>query len=185
MINLRTIQQKPWRLIPIILLMMLLWGLYQGMQVDQLIENVEQKDLPIPHFNLMDIRHDTVVTQENLKDNIHIIHVWASWCGVCIKEHQEWIKIKNQLSYPLVGIAYRDQKEPVLSILHNAGDPYSYLLDDVHGSLGLGMGIIGTPMSFIVDKKGIIRFRHLGPLSQRAFNTIFVPILEKIENEEA
>lgn len=182
--DLTMIRQQILRFLPALFIIFVMAILWKGLHIYH--EETHQREFPFPEFSLADIREgDAIRTLENIKGQISIVHIWASWCGICIKEHDEWLNIKNLWSYPLIGIIYRDDAKKVIEILNNKGDPYTYLLNDTQGSLGLDLGIRGTPETYIIDREGVIRFHHLGPLTQNSFETILLPVLERLENENA
>lgn len=182
--SLLTLRQKLWRFLPALFLMALMWILWKGLVIDH--QQYNNDDMPFPTFTLGDIRTGYKPRSlTDLKGQVSVVHIWASWCGICVKEHEEWLRIKEKWPHALVGIVYRDDSQKVLNILARRGDPYNYLLDDVSGSLGLDLGIMGTPETFIVDKEGIIRFHHLGPVTQKTFETTFLPIIDKLKSDNA
>lgn len=166
------------RLIPallIVLFMALLWkGLYA-----QKTYAPKHDDSHFPAFTLQDARTpQKTITLADLKGKSYIAHVWASWCSVCIKEHKQWVAIANKWSVPVVGIIYRDNPNDVLPLLGKFGDPYLYLLNDFSGTLGLHLGIVGTPETYVVDEEGKVQFHHLGPVNMDLFESKMLPILK-------
>lgn len=175
---------KFWRFIPAIFLGGILWVLWKGLTVEHTFS--PEKESSFPLFSLEDVRQtDKQVSLSDLKGQVSVVHVWATWCGICVKEHDEWIKIKEKWPHALVGVVYRDDSEKVLTVLNKKGDPYNFLLNDISGSLGLDLGIMGTPETFIVDAQGVIRFHHLGPVTQKTFESTFLPVIEKLNKENA
>ena len=181
--SLLTLRHKLWRFVPALFLGTLLWFLWKGLVVEHPQTNHE---MAFPAFSLGDVRTGHQPRSlADLKGQISIVHIWASWCGICVKEHEEWLRIKEKWPHSLVGIVYRDESDKVLNILAKKGDPYNYLLDDMSGSLGLDLGITGTPETFIVDKEGVIRFHHMGPVTQKTFEATFLPIIAKLNKDNA
>lgn len=181
--NLSNNRQTLWRYVPAIILGVVLYVLWKGLYVNH--EADKTQAVPFPTFSLNDIVHpDKNVTTDNLKNQVSIVHVWASWCGICVKEHDEWVRIKQKWDIPLVGVIYRDDASKIKEILNKKGDPYQFVLDDKSGSLGLDLGLVGTPETFIVDNKGVIRYHHLGPVKLSQFENDFLPIIEKLKNEQ-
>ncbi|MBS0289784.1 MAG: redoxin family protein [Proteobacteria bacterium] len=170
-----------WRFIPVMVLGIVLLILYKSLTLQK---SAVAQEKPFPTFSLADLRMpEKIVTLPDLKKGPCIVHVWATWCGICVKEHNEWLKIKKKWSYDLVGVVYRDEVNQVKRLLQAKGDPYQYLLHDASGTLGLNLGLIGTPETFVIDKKGIIRYHQYGPVSLSKFEKDLVPLLEKISRE--
>ena len=139
------------------------------------------KEHAFPEFQLMDVRApNPIISLKDLKGKPHIIHVWGTWCGICVREHSVWQEIKKLWpDVSIVGILYRDDDQAALSMMKKKGDPYQYLLHDAVGNLGLDLGIVGTPETFIIDAKGIIRFHHQGAITKSIFEKQFLPILNE------
>ena len=106
-----------------------LWVLWKGLFVNRDDQSII-KGKAFPEFSLADLKTTESKTLQDLKEKISIVHIWASWCGVCVKEHDEWLKITQKWHYPLVGVVYRDNPVSALNILKQKGDPYTYLLND-------------------------------------------------------
>lgn len=177
---LSSLKQNAWRFLPALFLILVIWILGKGLYLDKKSQGMDDKSFP--GFSLFDIRDaKKSITQEDLIGKVTIVHIWASWCGICVKEHQDWINIKNQWPYPFVGIVYRDSASQVISLLKKQGDPYDLLINDQSGNLGLELGIVGTPITYIVDKEGVIRFHHLGPVSYEEFENQLLPLMNELE----
>ncbi len=182
--SLQTLRQQVWRFIPGLVLGMILIILWKALTVED--SPSANQESPFPAFSLGDVRTpDKMVSLNDVKGQVSIVHVWATWCGICVKEHDEWLRIKNKWPNEIVGIVYRDDADKVKSLLEKKGDPYQYLLNDSTGSLGLKLGLMGTPETYIVDSNGVIRFHYLGPVSLSQFEQHFLPVIEKIKNEKA
>jgi len=162
-----------------LILSFLFWIFWKALFNEQ--HPVSQTTTFFPEFHLKEVRAPhAVLTLSDLKGKVSIVHVWATWCGICIKEHQAWMSIKEKWPYDFVSILYRDDPQKVLDLLAARGNPYTYVLNDEKGKLGLDLGLVGTPESFIVDKDGIIRFHHVGALNAHVFETTFLPILKEL-----
>lgn len=182
--NKKVIIQRALRFIPGIILGLVLILLYQSM-LQAPKEEIAQSS-PFPEFSLADVRSpEKIVSLNDVKNQVSIVHVWATWCGVCVKEHHEWLDIKNKWPYDIVGVVYRDDADKVNHLMQEKGDPYQYLLNDTSGSLGLSLGLMGTPETFVVDKQGVIRFHAYGPMTVSKFEQEIVPVIEKINQENA
>ncbi|MFI4938103.1 MAG: DsbE family thiol:disulfide interchange protein [Candidatus Berkiellales bacterium] len=176
--NLLFLRQQRSRFIPVILFAIILWMLYQGL-AEKHPRMDKAKGKPFPEFTLFEIRKNQWVNLQDIKGKPQIIHVWASWCGVCLKEHQEWIAIKEKWHFPIVGVIYRDDPNQVLHFLNKKDDPYDYLLNDASGKLGLDLGLTGTPETYILDANGVIQYHHLGALDVRTFENQLLPYLQQ------
>lgn len=102
----------------------------------------------------------------------YIIHVWATWCGLCKKEHPSLIKAQQDYPLPVVGVALQDQPKKVQGYLIEKGNPYALVLDDIDGELSERLGVQATPQTFLVSE-GEIVFAHAGPLNENEWVALF------------
>ena len=113
-----------------------------------------------------------------------LLNVWATWCPTCRAEHQ----YLNQLSAQgvrVVGLNYKDDRQKAIVWLKELGNPYSLSLFDGDGMLGLDLGVYGAPETFLIDGKGIIRYRHAGDLNARVWESEIKPLWDKYSKEAA
>lgn len=139
----------------------------------------------IPKFTLPLINDPmNIITEQELKGQVGLIHVWATWCSVCLQEHEELLNLNKKYSnYPIYGISFQDENEAVLSWLNSQGNPFALSISDEDGHLGFELGLRGTPETFIVDKKGVIRYHHVGLLTLEVFEKNMLPKLKSLNNE--
>lgn len=96
---------------------------------------------------------------------VTLVNVWASWCGPCRIEHPILTDLAKRPSLQIVGINYKDQTENARRFLGALGNPYSAVGVDDAGRASIEWGVYGVPETFIVDGKGIVRHKHIGPLT--------------------
>lgn len=172
------------RLIPFFLILLLIVFLWKALYLQKTF-TPEHQGGNFPSFSLADVRDPhKIITLGNLKGEPTIVHIWATWCSICVKEHDEWLKITKKWPIRLMGVVYRDQPNVVLNVLQQQGDPYQLLLNDEAGTLGLNLGLVGTPETFLVDAQGVIQLQHLGPVNRDVFEKEFLPVLEKMKQEK-
>jgi cytochrome c biogenesis protein CcmG/thiol:disulfide interchange protein DsbE len=153
--------------------------LWAGLNKQPLISEAHAQVQKFPNFNLSDIRDDHKnVTLKDVEGKPFVVHIWASWCGTCMREHGFWVDIQKQYQFPLVGVLYRDKVEKINRFLTTRPDPYLHLLSDPSGSMGLDLGILGIPATFVVDAKGKIQYAHFGQMSHRDFENKILPHLK-------
>lgn len=95
----------------------------------------------------------------------YLINVFASWCFACGEEHPVLMKYASQLGVPLIGYDYKDQAADAKAWLDEHGNPYTHVLADVSGATAIDFGVYGAPETFLVDGRGVIRYKHIGPLT--------------------
>ena len=109
-----------------------------------------------------------------------VLNVWASWCGPCREEHPHIVAFARAKQAPLVGLNYKDSRSDALGWLKEFGNPYDLSLSDLDGRVGIDFGVYGVPETFVIDKGGVIRFKHIGPLTPEVLNSQIVPLLKEL-----
>jgi len=125
------------------------------------------------------------VSTDELRGRVWLMNVWASWCESCREEHPYIMKLKRtgELSSLVVGLQYKDKPAAGLMFLRQFGNPYDYVLRDPEGKTGLDYGVYGVPETFVVDKKGVIRHKVIGPVTPKSWKNEVKPLLVKLEAE--
>jgi cytochrome c biogenesis protein CcmG/thiol:disulfide interchange protein DsbE len=109
---------------------------------------------------------------------VTIVNVWASWCGPCIQEHPFLVWLKEQHGLRLVGINYKDAPDKALQFLERLGDPYDLIGADRTGRVAIDWGVYGVPETYVVDGRGEVVYRYVGPLSEKAVRDELLPAVE-------
>ena len=108
---------------------------------------------------------------------ITIVNVFASWCAPCREEHAQLLAL-SRLGFRVVGINYKDDPGNARRFLGTLGNPYLAVGVDRTGRTAVDWGVYGVPESFIVDGKGIIRYKQIGPISPALFESVILPQIE-------
>ncbi|KFZ37727.1 thiol:disulfide interchange protein DsbE [Shewanella mangrovi] len=170
--------------IPLVLFLVLGYFLYAGLYLHPKELDSALEGRPVPDFNLEKLEDPNVkITNHDLKGQVYIMNVWATWCPSCKYEHPYLLKLARQNIVPIYGINYRDEREAAVKELKFKGDPYAMNIYDKDGRLGLDLGVYGAPESFVVDHNGIIRYRYAGPIDMRTWNETIFPIIQKLKQE--
>jgi cytochrome c biogenesis protein CcmG/thiol:disulfide interchange protein DsbE len=140
-------------------------------------------DRPLPVFSKPDLFDENkTITSEQLKGGIFIVNVWATWCPPCHAEHPYLLEIsQREKNVTFVGVNYKDDAKAAREFLQERGNPFKLNLVDLDGRLGIDLGVAGPPETFIVDSSGLIRYRHVGVVDNKAWTEIFEPILAQIK----
>ena len=180
-------------LIPFIIFLViaaaLLWQLARNAQGDD-PTNLESALIgkPVPTFRLESLENPGQHYQADVltQGKPVLLNVWATWCPTCRAEHQ----YLNQLSAEgvrVVGLNYKDDRQKAIVWLKELGNPYALSLFDGDGMLGLDLGVYGAPETFLIDGKGIIRYRHAGDLNARVWASEIKPLwistVRRLRNE--
>lgn len=118
-----------------------------------------------------------------LQGRVSLLNIWATWCSACRIEHETLIIINQRDHVPLFSIDYKDNPEDAKLWLKNLGNPYEKIGEDTQGDLGIDLGIYGTPETFIIDKQGKIRYRHVGALDENTWQEVLLPLVRQYERE--
>lgn len=153
--------------------------LWSGLHKKPILNNAMAQVQQFPYFNLSEIREENKqITLNDIKGRPFVVHLWASWCGICMKEHPFWVDMQKKYHFPLVGILYRDKPQKIVRFLSTREDPYLYLLGDPSGAVGLDLGIAGIPATFVVDAQGKICYVHFGQTTRSEFEKKILPFLQ-------
>lgn len=117
-------------------------------------------------------------TQADLTGQPRIINFFASWCVACKVEHPFLMDLARADHVSIIGVDYKDTDSAVRRDLDDHGNPYSLILLDPDGTMGLNWGVYGAPETFVLDAQGIIRYKHVGPLTPADWRDHVAPILE-------
>ncbi|WP_290867106.1 DsbE family thiol:disulfide interchange protein [Aquabacterium sp.] len=137
---------------------------------------------PVPAFSLPRLSDaEARFSPVELKGQVWLLNVWASWCQACREEHPVLLGLAQQKSVPLIGLNYQDQREPGLRWLSDHGDPYAFTAVDADGRTGIDLGVYGVPETFLIDKQGRVRLRHAGPLTQEVLEREILPLVKALQ----
>lgn len=118
--------------------------------------------------------------KEDLLGKVWMLNVWASWCGACRDEHPLLVAYSRAGGVPIYGLNYKDKREDGMAWLRQFGDPYTDSLFDPDGRIGLDYGVYGVPETFVIDKAGVVRYKHIGPITQQVLRDKIEPLLRQL-----
>ncbi len=137
-----------------------------------------------PNFAIQNLGNPSCeISQETFKGKVTLLNVFATWCLACLDEQSVLMDISSTSQVNLIGLDYKDHRKKALNWLEEYGNPYQEILFDKNGTLAIEFGVYGTPESFIIDKKGVIRYKHVGPISQDLWKIELLPLIKRLENE--
>jgi cytochrome c biogenesis protein CcmG/thiol:disulfide interchange protein DsbE len=119
----------------------------------------------------------------DLKGKVWLFNVWASWCVSCRAEHPNLNRLALAKVALIVGLNYKDEPEAAKDWLTRLGNPYDVSVIDQDGRIGIDWGVYGVPETFVIDKQGIVRYKHTGPVSSEDIQTVFLPLIAKLQVE--
>jgi cytochrome c biogenesis protein CcmG, thiol:disulfide interchange protein DsbE len=136
---------------------------------------------PAPAFKLPLLHEpDKRFSQEDMLGRVWILNVWASWCPPCLIEHPIVTDLARSGLAPVVGLNYKDAREDALPWLSRNGDPYKISVQDVAGRIAIDYGVYGVPETYVIDRDGVIRFKHVGPLTPEVAERRIRPLLKEL-----
>ncbi len=137
-----------------------------------------------PNFTLP-LLHDKNKTfsPKQMLGKVWMLNVWASWCVSCRAEHHVLNELIKRYKVNLIGLNYKDEVADAERWLSRYGDPYQTSVSDIEGLVGIDWGVYGVPETFIIDKKGIIRLKHTGPITNKDVQDEIIPLIKKLEQE--
>jgi len=117
-------------------------------------------------------------TQKEMLGSVWVLNVWASWCPPCLVEHPVVTELAK--SVPVVGLNYKDAREDALPWLARNGDPYQLSVYDAKGRIAIDYGVYGVPETYVIDQKGVIRYKHIGPLTPEVAQKKLAPLVKEL-----
>ncbi|MEK7836167.1 MAG: DsbE family thiol:disulfide interchange protein [Pseudomonadota bacterium] len=135
-----------------------------------------------PAFQLPQLHQpDKTFSQQDMKGKVWLLNVWASWCVSCRQEHPLLVEFARAKVAPLVGLDYKDQRADGLRWLKQFGNPYDFSAFDADGRVGIDYGVYGVPETYVIDKAGVIRYKHIGPVTVDALKDTIIPLINELK----
>ena len=134
-------------------------------------------DKPAPAFQLPQL-HESAKTfsAQEMRGRVWLLNVWASWCVSCREEHPLLLDFARSGEVPLYGLNYKDQRKDAIAWLDELGNPYLVSAADLDGRVGIDYGVYGAPETYLIDREGVIRFKHVGPLTPDVIQGKVLPL---------
>jgi len=170
-------------LAPVALFVVLIGVFFAGLQRDPSLLPSMLIGKPMPAFNLPPVRPgDQGFSTADLGGEPMLVNVYASWCAACRIEHPMLMRLRRE-GVTIHGLDWKDEPEAGLGVLMNQGDPYARVGNDRSGRAGIDLGVSGAPETFVVDKAGKVRYRHVGAISIEDWEQKLRPLMERLKAE--
>jgi cytochrome c biogenesis protein CcmG, thiol:disulfide interchange protein DsbE len=173
-----------WGVLPIVLFGILAVFFWRGLSLDPQNLPSAQLGKALPVFSLKILDEKDFFSPETMRGKPAILHVWASWCATCAEE-QVFLLSLAQSGVPMYGLNYKDDPDNARQWLKTWGNPYLLSGRDTEGRVAIDLGVYGTPETFLVDAKGVIRYRHVGALNQAVWERVVLPKWRMLTGEVA
>lgn len=157
---------------------------WRGLSLDPSAMPSARIDSEVPVFSLPTLRNpEERITEDVLKQGeVSLLNVWGTWCAACRIEHPFLVKLAEE-GLPIYGVNYKDDVDEAVNWLEQLHDPYRLSVVDADGRLGVDLGVFGAPETYVVDKQGVIRYRHVGVVDQRIWDEKLGPLVERLRGE--
>ena len=136
----------------------------------------------VPRFETESLLEDKkFISTEEFANKTVIVNFFATWCKPCREEHPYIKRLSNTKGIKIIGINYKDNPQRTIKWLKELGNPYSNIAIDSNGQIGIDWGVYGLPETFIVNTEGIIKYRHVGPITKKVYNNFYSKVIANRE----
>ena len=168
-------------LIPLAIFIVLAGFLFRGLFLNPREVPSPFINKPAPQFSLAQLAQpDQSFAPQQMQGQVWLLNVWASWCVACRQEHPLLVDLAGTGTVPIYGLNYKDKRDDALAWLGRHGNPYVASLSDTEGLVGIDYGVYGVPETFVIDKTGTIRLKHIGPVTPEVLRDTILPLVKKL-----
>jgi cytochrome c biogenesis protein CcmG/thiol:disulfide interchange protein DsbE len=137
---------------------------------------------PAPAFRLAQLHvPEKQLSTADMQGQVWLLNVWASWCVSCRIEHPLLVELAKANVVPVIGLNYKDKTAEGKAWLVQHGDPYRLSVVDGDGRVGIDWGVYGVPETFVIDKRGIVRYKQIGPITAEALQQKILPLVRELQ----
>lgn len=137
---------------------------------------------PAPAFSLPQLHEpEKQFSLQDMKGKVWLFNVWASWCTACEYEHPLFMELSRQNLVPLYGMDYKDKREDGMAWLQKHGNPYTLVVSDTEGRVGIEYGVYGVPETYLIDKQGVIQYKHIGMVTEKDLSEKILPMVKELQ----
>ncbi len=174
-----------WRyLLPLLIVALLFALLAVGLTLDPRSVPSPLIGKPAPAFTLPRLSDpQQTLSVADWRGEPSLVNVWASWCASCRDEHPLLLELARQGEVAIYGLNYKDQWDEALAWLARFGNPYRDSAFDAEGRVGLDWGVYGVPETFVLDKQGRIRHKHIGAITRQDLEQTLLPLVRQLRQE--
>ena len=169
---------------PLVIFLVLAGFLFVGLRLDPREVPSPLIGKPAPAFTLPQLHApEKTFSSQDMKGQVWMLNVWASWCGACKDEHPVLMDLAQQDIVPIYGLDYKDKREDGRAVLRNSGDPYTLAIFDADGKVGFDYGVYGVPETYIIDKQGVIRDKLIGAVTPQNLRERILPLIAELKKQ--
>lgn len=166
--------------IPLAAFAFLIFVLGVGLTIDPKRVPSALIDKPAPAFDLPQLMQSGQISNKDMLGKVWVLNVWASWCLACRAEHEVIKSLAKLKIVDVLGLNYKDKASDARSWLFDLGNPYTQIAVDLDGRTGINWGVYGVPETFLIDKQGYIRYKHIGPITTKSLQQELLPEIKKL-----
>ncbi len=175
--------KKQILIIPLAIFLLIISTFFYLLIIDrnpsEIPSNLLNKNVPNFETKLLLKNKDFVSSKEFGNEKV-LVNFFATWCKPCRDEHIFIKRFSKEKGIRIIGINYKDKFSNTTKWLNDLGNPYSDIPLDKNGRIAIDWGVYGIPETFVVNSKGIIKYRHVGPITKKVYKKISL-LIEEIE----
>jgi cytochrome c biogenesis protein CcmG/thiol:disulfide interchange protein DsbE len=172
-------------LIPLVVFVVLVAFLWVGLGRDPREVPSPLVGKPAPAFTLPQLHETTKnFSAADMRGKVWLLNVWASWCVSCREEHPVLVAFAKTSTVPIIGLNYKDQNADAQRWLAQLGNPYTLSVSDADGRVGIDYGVYGVPETYVIDKAGVIRMKHIGAVTEQVLQAKILPLVTQLERSQ-
>ena len=173
--------KKRYALIPLLAFGVLVAFLAAGLKRDPRELPSPLIGKPAPAFSLPRLDGQGAFSTQDMRGQVWLLNVWASWCVACRQEHLVLVAFARTGTLPVIGLDYKDQNAAGERWLKTLGNPYQLSAVDADGRVGIDYGVYGVPETYLIDKAGVIRFKQIGPVTHELLQETLLPMIRELQ----
>jgi cytochrome c biogenesis protein CcmG/thiol:disulfide interchange protein DsbE len=169
--------------LPLVVFVLMVGLLGYGLRLDPKKVPSPLIDKPAPEFSLSMLGTPSrQLSTKDMSGQVWVLNVWASWCVSCRAEHAVITALANRNLVTVVGLNYKDEPADATRWLEQFGNPYATSVIDRDGRVGIDWGVYGVPETFIIGADGMIKYKHIGPVTHESLEQTILPILKELQS---
>jgi len=173
--------KKQILVLPLIIFILLLAAFFYLLVIDrnpsEIPSNLLNKNVPTFETNTL-FKNGKFISKNEFGKEITLVNFFATWCKPCLNEHKYIKLFSDEKKLRVIGVNYKDKPNNTKKWLEKLGNPYSEVLLDKNGNIGIDWGVYGIPETFVINSEGVIKYRHVGAITKKDFNKINILISE-------
>ena len=173
--------KKKITIIPLIIFLFILSIFFYLLIIDRDISRLPSNllDKKVPSFETKSIlKNENFISTDEFGNEKILVNFFATWCKPCRDEHKYIKLFSDKEKIKIIGINYKDNRKKTMEWLNDLGNPYSNIAEDKKGKIAIEWGVYGIPETFVINSQGIIKYRHVGPITNKVYKKINLLIRE-------